>query len=157
MKLLRIPFALVVVAALAGAPRASAQEFDPADLYDKCVRSTVYIVTPLKDGISMGSGSLIDAEKRYIITNAHVVHDADMVYVQFPIRLKDGELLRDKKKYMERIPAGQALKGKVLFRDQTRDLSLVQLDRLPPDTKALPLAKKSARVGEKVINIGNPG
>jgi hypothetical protein len=157
MKLLRISFALVVVAALAGAPRAYAEDFDGAALYEKCVRSTVYIVTPMKDGISMGSGSLIDAEKRYIITNAHVVHDADMVFVQFPIRDKDNNLITDKKKYMERIPAGQALKGRVLHRDQSRDLALVQLDRLPPDTKALPLAKKSARVGEKVINIGNPG
>jgi len=157
MKPLRIPFALVVVAALAGAPRASAQEFDPAELYEKCVGSAVYIVTPLKDGISMGSGSLIDAEKRYIITNAHVVHDADWVYVQFPVRNKDGSLMTDKKKYMERIPAGQALKGKVLHRDQSRDLSLVQLSSLPPGAKAIPLSKTSPRRGEKVINIGNPG
>jgi S1-C subfamily serine protease len=157
MKLLRIPLALVVVAALAGAPRASAQEFDPADLYEKCVGSAVYIVTPLRDGISMGSGSLIDAEKRYIITNSHVVHDADWVYVQFPVRNKDGSLMTDKKKYMERIPAGQAIKGKVLHRDQSRDLALVQLSSLPPGAKAIPLSKHSPRRGEKVINIGNPG
>jgi S1-C subfamily serine protease len=111
----------------------------------------------MKDGISMGSGSLIDAEKRYIITNSHVVHDADWVYVQFPVRNKDGSLMTDKKKYMERIPAGQALKGKVLHRDQSRDLALVQLSSLPPGAKPIPLAKHSPRRGEKVINIGNPG
>jgi RNA polymerase sigma factor (sigma-70 family) len=132
-------------------------DFDAAELYTRGVKSTVFIVTPLKDGISMGSGSLIDAEKRYVLTNYHVVGEGDSVYVQFPVRNKDGGLMTDKKKYMERIPAGQALRGKVLHRDQSRDLALVQLDKLPPDARALPLAKKSVRVGERVIHIGNPG
>ena len=50
--------------------------------------------------------------------------------------------MTDKKKYIERIPAGQALKGKVLFRDKTRDLALVQLDRLPPGRPAHPAGQE---------------
>jgi len=105
----------------------------------------------------MGAGTLIDARKRYVLTNYHVVDGVDSVYVQFPVRQKDGTLVTDRKAYIERIPAGQALKGKVLYRDKTRDLALVQLDRLPPNTAAIPLARKSPRPGETVINIGNPG
>ena len=159
MKPLRTALLAAGLAVLVAAPPLSAQEtFSGADLYEKCVKSCVFIVTPGKDGgASSGSGSLIDAEKRYVITNYHVVDDAPWVFVQFPVRNKDGSLMTDKRKYMERIPAGQALKGKVLHRDKTRDLALVQLDRLPPDTRAIPLAKKSVRVGEQVINIGNPG
>jgi S1-C subfamily serine protease len=138
-------------------PRPLPEDFNAEELYDKCVKSTVFIATPLKAGVATGSGSLIDAEKRYVLTNYHVVKEEDHVYVQFPVRNKDGSLVTDKKKYIERIPAGQALKGKVLYRDKTRDLALIQLDKLPPDTKALPLAKKSVTVGEPVINVGSPG
>jgi len=159
MKSLRTAVALAAVAALAATMPLSAQdpEFKPSELYDRCVKSAVFIVAPEKGGISMGSGSLIDVEKRYVLTNYHVVDDHQMVYVQFPVRNKDGSLMTDKKKYIERIPAGQALKGKILHVDKTRDLAILQLDRLPPDTPAIPLAKKSVRTGEPVINIGNPG
>jgi RNA polymerase sigma factor (sigma-70 family) len=132
-------------------------EFNASALYVRCVQSTVFIVTPLKGGSAMGSGSLLDAEKRYVLTNYHVVEEVDNVWVQFPVRNKDGSLMTDKKKYIERIPAGAALKGKVLWRDKSRDLAVLQLDKLPPGVKALPLAKKSVATGEPVINIGNPG
>jgi len=159
MKSLRTAITLAALVALVATSRLSAQdpEFKPSDLYDKCVKSSVFIVTPLKGGVAMGSGSLIDVEKRYVLTNYHVVDDKDMVFVQFPVRNKDGSLMTDKKKYFERIPAGQAIKGKILFVDKTRDLALIQLEKLPPDTPAMPLAKKSIRTGEPVINIGNPG
>jgi S1-C subfamily serine protease len=139
-------------------PRLAADDkLDAAALYEKCVKSAVFIVTPLKDGSAMGSGSLIDVENRYVITNYHMVEDADSAWVQFPVREKDGTVMSEKKKYIERIKAGDALKGKVLHRDKTRDLALVQLDKLPPDTPALPLARTSVRAGEQVITIGNPG
>src|SRR5262245_16652555 len=161
MKSLRIAVALAVVAILSAAPRLSAQDepaFNPGKLYEKCVKSAVFIVTPMpKGGAAMGSGSLIDVEKRYVITNYHVVDEAPLVHVQFPVRNKDGSLMTDKKKYMARIPAGLAIKGKVLHIDKTRDLAIVQLEKLPPDTPAMPLAKKSVKTGEPVINIGNPG
>jgi len=130
---------------------------DMAELYAKCVKSTVFIATPTKGGIEMGSGSLIDVEKRYVLTSYHVVGEAKTVFVQFPVRNKDGSLMTDRQKYIQRIPAGQAIKGTVLHVDKTRDLALLQLEKLPPDTPALPLAKKSVRVGEKVMNIGNAG
>lgn len=127
------------------------------ELYKKCVKSCVFIVTITKQGQASGSGSLIDAQQRIVLTNYHVVEDEDKVFVQFPVYERDGEMMVDKKKYIERIPAGQAIIGKVMFRDKSRDLALVRLDKIPPGTKALPLAKKSTEPGTTVINIGNPG
>ena len=79
------------------------------------------------------------------------------MFVQFPVFLKDGSIMTDKQEYIQRIPAGQAIKGKVLYRDKSRDLALVQLEKIPAGTKALPLATKSVGVGATVWNIGNPG
>lgn len=137
-------------------PPAAADDFDGAALYDKCVKSTVFIVVSQKDGNVLGSGSLIDVEKKLVITCAHIVGQTDSVFCQFPIRNKDGTVMSEKKKYMDRVAAGQALKGKVLHRDRTRDLALVELDKLPTDTPALPMAKVSPRPGEKTISILNP-
>jgi hypothetical protein len=136
-------------------PAPADKVLEPEEVYEQCVRSCVFIVTPIKAGHIEGAGALIDADKRLLITTAHVVEESNTVYVQFPVRNKDGSWMTDKKKYMERIPAGQALKGKVLHRDTTRDLALVQLDRLPPDTPALPVARQSVQVGATVVGIGH--
>jgi len=154
---------ILPLAALCGLPlfgltdRASGQDVDTVALYKKVVDSAVFIVTPLKGGHAEGSGSLLDAEKRYILTNYHVVDEEDYVYCQFPVHLKDDAIMTEKKKYIERIPAGQAPKGKVLYRDKTRDLALVQLDKLPATARAIKLAPKSTDVGTTTWNIGSPG
>ena len=153
-------FALAALPSLGLAPRLAAEETDSVKLYKKVVDSAVFIVTPFQGGMGMGSGSLIDKEKRYVLTNYHVVEDKDMVYCQFPVHLPEkqgGGLLTDKKAYIERIPAGQALRGKVLYRDKTRDLALVQLDKLVPTAVQIKLAKKSVEVGDTTWNVGSPG
>jgi uncharacterized protein (TIGR03067 family) len=132
-------------------------EVNPIALYERAVRSCVYIVIPRPEGFGEGMGALIDAEKRLVVTTYRAVADAEQVFAQFPVRQKDGTLLTDKKRYLERIPAGQALKGKVIHHDKTRDLALVQLDHLPKDTSAVRLAANSASVGDRVFRVGNAG
>lgn len=159
MKALRYTFsalALFVVPSFGLAPKLAAEDLSPEDLYEKVVKSCVYIVTPLKGGVAQGSGSLIDVEQKLVLTNYHVVDDEDMVYVQFPVYVK-GELMTDKDKYKECIPAGHAIRGKVLYRDKSRDLALVKLDKVPLGTPAIPLAKASPRTGTAVWQIGNAG
>src|SRR5687768_6983491 len=148
---------VLTLPALGLAPRAAAEDLDVEALYKKVVKSCVFIVTPAKGGYGMGSGSLIDASRRYVLTNWHVVDEEETVFIQFPVFLKDGSIMTDKQEYIKRIPAGQAIKGKVLYRDKTRDLAIVQLERIPSGTNALPLATKSIGVGATVWNIGNPG
>jgi Trypsin-like peptidase domain len=160
MKLLRSVLSvatLLAVPSLGLAPRLSADDFDTEELYKKVLDSCVFIVTPMKGGHAEGSGSLVDAEKRLVITNYHVVDDADKIFCQFPHHLKDGTVMTDKKKYIERIPAGQACKGTVLHRDKTRDLAIVQLDKIPATAIPIHLARKSVVVGATTFNIGSPG
>jgi S1-C subfamily serine protease len=148
-------FALLGMPTLGLGPRLAAEETE--DLYERVVKSCVFIVTPIsKTSFAMGSGSLIDAEKRYVITNYHVVEDKPVVYAQFPMYIK-GKLNTDKKGYIDTALAGKAIKAKVLHYDMSRDLAVIQLEKVPAGTKAIPLAKSSPRQGTTVWNIGSPG
>jgi S1-C subfamily serine protease len=160
MKISRSALAVVTLLTLPFvglAPRLAAEDVDAIQLYKKVVKSCVFIVTPLKGGFATGSGSLIDVEKKLVLTNFHVVDEENVVFVLFPVFLKDGVMLTDKQKYMELIPTGQSIKGKVLCRDKSRDLALVELESVPAGTLAIPLAKKSPDVAETTWNIGSPG
>src|SRR6478672_6695020 len=91
MKLLRSVLTALTALALPTfglASRAAAQEVDGEVLYKKVVKSCVFIVTPVKGGYGMGSGSLIDADKRLVLTNFHVVDEENIVFVQFPTFMK---------------------------------------------------------------------
>jgi S1-C subfamily serine protease len=156
---LRSLLATLALAALVTGP-ARADEINTAELYKKVVRSCVFIVTPTKEGVASGSGSLIDSDQRLVLTNQHVVDENEYVFVQFPIFKADGSMINDKNVYMGNIPENKALRGKVLHRDHTRDLAFVQLDPLPKGQKmppAIPLVHKSVVSGTPTWNIGSPG
>jgi S1-C subfamily serine protease len=159
MTRLRSLLATLALAALAGGP-ARADTTDTAELYAKVVKSCVFIVTPTKQGVASGSGSLIDSEQRIVLTNQHVVDENEYVFVQFPIFREDGTVNGDKNLYMGNIPENKAIRGKVMHRDQRRDLAFVKLDPLPKGQKmppAIPLVHKSVTNGTTTFNIGSPG
>jgi S1-C subfamily serine protease len=156
MTRLGIVLTATALAALGPARPAAAADFDGAALYEKCVNSCVFLVTPGKDGNVEGTGALVAADRRLVLTSYRVVGDSQTTYAQFPMRKKDGSVVNEKKPYLDRIPAGQAIRGKVLHVDRTRDLALVQLEKVPPDTPALPLAKESVKVADRVLQIGSP-
>jgi serine protease Do/serine protease DegQ len=84
---------------------------------------------------SLGSGVIVDAEKGLILTNNHVVANADQIFAK----------LRD----------GRKLQAKLIGTDPGTDVALIQIkgERL----KALPLADSDKlRVGDFVVAIGNP-
>lgn len=84
---------------------------------------------------SLGSGVIVDAAKGYILTNHHVIDDADQILVK----------LRD----------GRSLEAKVIGSDADSDVAVIQVkaERL----SALKLADSSQlRVGDFVVAIGNP-
>ncbi len=83
----------------------------------------------------LGSGVIIDADKGYVVTNNHVVDNAD----EITVKLTDGREFVAKK----------------LGSDEQSDIALLKID--PDDLKALPLADSDEiRVGDFVVAIGNP-
>lgn len=88
-----------------------------------------------RDAQSLGSGTIVDAAKGYILTNSHVVADADDIKV----RLADDR----------EFPA------KLIGKDPDSDLAVIQIkaDRL----KALSIGNSDGlQVGDFVVAIGSP-
>src|SRR5262249_7922893 len=101
---------------------------------------------------STGTGSLIDRKHRLVVTNCHVVGDAGNVPLYFPEADK-GEIASKRDFYKRKT--GYA--GRVVMREERCDLALVQLEKLPGDSKVLPLSKASSRPASQVHSVGNPG
>ncbi len=157
MKPLRL-FALVLVPTFAVFSSARADEEASEKLYQRVVKSCVFIVTPIGDiGYAMGSGSLIDAERKLVLTNWHVVDENKAVYIQFPMLKKDGSVIVDKPAYINRAKKREIAMSEVLYRDKSRDLAIVRAANVPSGTPALPIVRKSAAVGTTTWNIGSPG
>jgi serine protease DegQ len=90
---------------------------------------------PREQGISVGSGVIIDAGKGYILTNNHVVEDATEIEVT----------LQDKRR----------LTAKLLGRDEGTDIALLQVEA--KNLIEIPQANSdSLQVGDYVVAIGNP-
>ena len=83
----------------------------------------------------VGSGVVID-EKGHILTNNHVIEDAERIKVT--------------------LPEGKMLKGKVVGSDETTDLAVIKVE----SEQSLPSAQlgnsDSLKAGQIVIAIGNP-
>ncbi|HEY1376499.1 MAG TPA: serine protease [Gemmataceae bacterium] len=160
-----MPRRLVLAAALLAAAPAPAADRPPLsgkEIYQRTLKSTAWIAHAVEVGrdravLLAGTGSVIDVHQRLILTNFHVVaHEAE-VRVFFPQFDKQNKLIAAKDHYLREFQAGGGLKGKVLYRDEKRDLAVVQVDRLPSGTTAVPLARESVGPGDTVHSIGNPG
>ena len=83
-----------------------------------------------------GSGVLISADGK-VMTAAHVVHAMDEISVEFL--------------------GGDTVTARVVASEPAADLSLLQLDRVPPGAKVAAMADSSAvHVGDQVIIVGAP-
>ncbi|MGB0552300.1 MAG: DegQ family serine endoprotease [Alphaproteobacteria bacterium] len=86
-------------------------------------------------GAAVGSGFIISSDG-YVVTNNHVVENADSVEV----------VLND----------DQRLKGKIIGKDPKTDLALIKVE---PKENLIPVAwgdSTAARIGDWVVAIGNP-
>jgi S1-C subfamily serine protease/Tfp pilus assembly protein PilF len=120
-----------------------------ADLYSQAVRSTAWVTAGAE---GRGTGWLADAEKKWLITCHHVVGDAKQVDVIFPV-FDSGKLITDRE-YYQREFRRQRVAGRVVRRDPSRDLALIELESVPDRIKPLPLVEQT-RPGERVLLIGN--
>ncbi|ATA22929.1 serine endoprotease [Brenneria goodwinii] len=85
---------------------------------------------------ALGAGVIINAEKGYVVTNNHVVDNADKIQV----RLNDG------RKY----------DAKVIGKDPRSDVALVQLQNFKNLTAIQMADSDQLRVGDYTVAIGNP-
>lgn len=112
------------------------------NLYERTNPAVVYIEVLLERGgslqqLSSGSGFVIDQEG-YIVTNSHVVENADALQVTF----FDGTVTRE---------------AEVVGRDAYSDLAVVKVDVPSDRLRSLELGDSDAlQVGQRVIAIGNP-
>lgn len=84
---------------------------------------------------AIGSGVVFNADNGYIVTNYHVVHDAQKIQV----RLKDN----------------RQIKAKVVGTDQATDLAVIKIDA--DNLTQIPFADSSKlQVGDFVVAVGNP-
>ncbi|MGU3575703.1 Do family serine endopeptidase [Brucellaceae bacterium C25G] len=86
---------------------------------------------------SLGSGFVIDAEKGFIVTNNHVIADADEITVNFN--------------------DGSKLKAELVGTDTKTDIALLKVDPTKRKLVAVKLGhSETARIGDWVMAIGNP-
>ncbi|SMH52279.1 DegQ family serine endoprotease [Azospirillum agricola] len=91
---------------------------------------------PQRKATSLGSGFVIDAKNGYVVTNNHVVQDADEITV----------ILQD----------DTNIKAELVGRDAKTDLALLKIKTSHP-LVAVPFGDSDAmRVGDWVLAIGNP-
>jgi hypothetical protein len=135
---------------------AAAQD-EGTSVYKMLLKSTVFLLVPAQDGVSMGSGALVDAKNRIIITNFHVVGTAPEVAAMFPLYQKGNSLpVAEQETYQKLFQQGKVTIGKVVARHIQADLALVQLPKLPEGVRPLALSKEGAAPGMRVHSLGNP-
>jgi serine protease Do len=137
------------------APAAADVPFDPKSIYATASKSVALILCTSEQGSGeLGTGSVVDAGRRRILTNAHVViRDATkepwpVIHVYF----KPARMTGDAKQDMQSPVA-----GRVVAFDRALDLALVEVPSLPADAAAIPLDDpRGVFVGDRVAAIGHP-
>ena len=126
-----------------------------ASVYQKVVRSTVWIHSTHGRQAVTGSGTLVDKGRRLVLTNYHVVGNVKKATVYFPV-FNGKKPVSTRKYYLDR--AGRlGIPGEVVELDKQADLALIRVNRVPEGVPALPLAPESPDPGQTVHSIGNPG
>ncbi|MFN4260871.1 MAG: trypsin-like peptidase domain-containing protein [Gemmataceae bacterium] len=148
---------VTVLAVVAGFFSPAQAQYTGEQIYQRALKSTVWILSPVGGGrAASGTGSLIDAQRKLILTNHHVVGNREEVMVLFPT-IQNGKLVAEKDYYLDQVRAGNRISGKVIKTDSKRDLAVIQLESVPQGALALLLAAKSAGPGQDVHSVGNPG
>ena len=84
---------------------------------------------------SLGSGVIVDAKRGLVLTNNHVIEDADEVLVN--------------------LADGRTLKAEFLGSDPDTDVALMRISA--PDLVAIPVADSNLlQIGDFVVAVGNP-
>ncbi|WP_372880517.1 DegQ family serine endoprotease [Psychromonas sp.] len=91
---------------------------------------------PTQTFVGLGSGVIIDSSKGYIITNFHVIEDADEIKVT--------------------LKSGQEFNALLVGQDKQSDIALLQIKTNKLLTQIELANSDNLRVGDLVVAIGNP-
>lgn len=85
-------------------------------------------------------------EKGHILTCNHVVQDVrgDVIVITYAMR--DGKLVK-----------GESATAKIIYRDRTNDIAILEPERSLKGLKYLSLAKTDAKPGQRIFALGSPG
>lgn len=112
------------------------QEDRLIQLYEQANPGVVSIRVLSEEGGGLGSGFVIDNDG-HIITNYHVIRDADALEIAFP--------------------SGFKTRGEILGTDSDSDIAVIKVNAPPEDLHPLPLGDSNqTKVGQIVVAIGNP-
>ncbi len=153
MRTLRWLPVLLLLACPASSPAQEAT--GGAKIYKDAVASTVWVHSTRDAGLATGSGTLIDANRRLVLTNYHVVEENPRATLYFP-EYRDGRPIPERNYYTDRAKR-LGVRGKVIALDKSADLAVIQLDATPDGVKAIAVAARSPEPGELVHSIGNAG
>lgn len=149
-------------AALAQSNREGPLALSPTLVYKLTREKTVWIVSQSGDGTSVGTGVLIDAENRYILTAAHVVDGARAIHCFFPDE-SAGENAEVPAYYL-RNANRLAIQGRVVASKRSKDLALVQLRPRSDQVAAgliprlpIALASRDLEIGQNLNTLGSSG
>ena len=128
---------------VANAPLAS------GEIYKRVVSSSAIVFGSKVRSIS-GSGSLIDRERKLVLTTYRAIDGATDIKVHFPKYHKDGKVIGNVNEY---APADMI--GATIWKaDSTRDLAILRVDSIPADARGIPLAAASPEPGDEVHMVG---
>ncbi|MEQ8784661.1 MAG: serine protease [Pirellulaceae bacterium] len=125
-------------------------------VYQRVKRSTVWIVRP--DG-SSGSGVLVDADRRLVVTNAHVVGSYRKLTVFAPVNDTYGRIWRRTSYFRDAQRLGRlgyAAVGEVIAYSSRKDLAVVRLASNLRGLNEIELADGEPDVGDGLHVVGNP-
>lgn len=140
---------------LSGVPLTAQEPAGGSGVYKRALPAMVWIQSSRPGGSATGSGSLIDAERKLVLTNYHVVEDNPRAVAFFP-EFRDGQAVPEKAYYRDRS-ARLAIPARVILTNKAADLAVLQLQRVPEGAKPLTLADASPDPGATVHSIGNAG
>jgi S1-C subfamily serine protease len=138
----------VIPASTAVNPGLTPEELTNIRVYDGANRGVVNVVTKTisydrffmlsSESEGAGSGSVLD-KRGYILTNYHVVEDANKIWVTLPGGGKD--------KY----------EGELVGQDPDNDIAVIKINAPPEELFPVPIGNSdNLRVGQRVYTLGNP-
>jgi len=150
---------LLTMFSLASIPSALAGE-DHANPFPRLLKATAWVQTPEAGGTAW----VFDREHGLMITNYHVVDNEaagllfDKVDIIFPV-YRNGKQISERSYYEDNESdlraKGRWVTARVIDAQESVDLALLKVERLPDDVLAVPLAAESANSNDHLVSIGN--